>query len=52
MIVWLHENCGADGSAMTGKRGALYDAVSICFLNPVLAGSFVALVHRLQGRDR
>ena len=52
-IAWLDENCGADGWAMTpsGTWGVLNDAVSIYFPDPVLASAFVALVHRLQGRD-
>jgi hypothetical protein len=41
---WLDENCGADGWAMTlsGMRGVLNDAISIYFLDPTLAGAFVA----------
>ncbi len=44
MTVWLDENCGADGWAMTpsGLRGVLNDAVSIYFLDPTLASAFVA----------
>jgi hypothetical protein len=44
MTAWLDENCGADGWAMTpsGTRGVLNDAVSIYFLDPTLAGAFVA----------
>jgi hypothetical protein len=44
MTAWLDENCGADGWAMTpsGVRGVLNDAVSIYFLDPTLAGAFVA----------
>jgi hypothetical protein len=44
MTAWLDENCGADGWAMTpsGMRGVLNDAVSIYFLDPTLAGAFVA----------
>ena len=44
MTAWLDENCGADGWAMTpsGVRGVLNDAVSIYFLDPALAGAFVA----------
>src|SRR5439155_10709716 len=54
MIAWLDENCSADRWAMTpsGMRGVLNDAVSIYFPDATLAGAFVALVHRLQGRDR
>jgi len=54
MTAWLDENCGADGWAMTpsGTRGVLNDAVSIYFPDPALAAAFVALVRRLQGRDR
>ena len=35
MTVWLDENCGADGWAMTpsASRGVLNDAVSIYFVN-------------------
>jgi hypothetical protein len=36
----------------SGTRGVLNDAVSVYFPDPALAGTFVALVHRLQGRDR
>src|SRR5437773_10315387 len=44
MIVWLDENCGADGWAMTpsGTQGVLNDAVSIYFPDPALATAFVA----------
>jgi hypothetical protein len=44
MTAWLDENCGSDGWAMTpsGTRGVLNDAVSIYFLDPALAGAFVA----------
>jgi hypothetical protein len=44
MTTWLDENCGSDGWAMTpsGTRGVLNDAVSIYFLDPALAGAFVA----------
>ena len=44
MTVWLDENCGADGWAMTpsGTRGVLNDALSVYFLDPTLAGAFVA----------
>ena len=44
MTAWLDGNCGADGWAMTplALRGVLNDAVSIYFLNPTLAGAFVA----------
>jgi hypothetical protein len=44
MTAWLDENCGADGWAMTpsGVRGVLNDAVSIYFLDAMLAGAFVA----------
>jgi hypothetical protein len=44
MTVWLDENCGAEGWAMTPSalRGVLNDAVSIYFLDPTLAGAFVA----------
>ena len=44
VTAWLDENCGADGWAMTpsGTRGVLYDAVSIYFPDPALAGAFVA----------
>jgi hypothetical protein len=44
MRVWLDENCGADGWALTpsGMRGVLNDALSIYFLDPTLASAFVA----------
>jgi hypothetical protein len=44
MTAWLDENCGADSWAMTpsGMRGVLNDAISIYFLDPTLAGAFVA----------
>ena len=44
ITVWLDENCGADGWAITpsGVRGVLNDAVSIYFLNATLASAFVA----------
>jgi len=44
MTVWLDENCGADGWAMTssGIRGVLNDAVSIYFFDAMLASAFVA----------
>ena len=44
MTAGVDENCGADGWAMTpsGVRGVLNDAVSIYFLDPMLAGGFVA----------
>jgi hypothetical protein len=44
MTAWLDENCGADGWTMTpsGMRGVLNDALSIYFLDPTLAGAFVA----------
>jgi hypothetical protein len=44
MTAWLDENCGADGWAMTpsGTRGVLNDALSVYFLDPTLAGAFVA----------
>jgi hypothetical protein len=42
--VWLDENAGATGWAMTpsGTRGVLNDAVSIYFADTTLAGAFVA----------
>jgi len=42
--VWLGENCGANGWAMTpsGTRGVLNDALSIYFRDPTLASAFVA----------
>jgi len=42
--VWLDENCGANGWAMTpsGTRGVLNDALSIYFRDPTLASAFVA----------
>jgi len=44
MRAWLDGNCGADGWALTpsGMRGVLNDALSIYFLDPTLAGAFVA----------
>ena len=44
ITVWLDENCGADGWAITpsGMRGVLNDAVSIYFLDATLASAFVA----------
>ena len=42
--VWLDENCGANGWAMTpsGTRGVLNDALSVYFGDPTLASAFVA----------
>lgn len=42
--LWLDDNCGAEGWAMTpsGLRGVLNDAVSVYFRDPLLAGAFVA----------
>jgi hypothetical protein len=42
--VWLDENCGANGWAMTpsGTRGVLNDALSIYFADATLASAFVA----------
>jgi hypothetical protein len=44
MSAWLDGNCGADSWAMTpsGLQGVLNDAVSVYFLDPTLAGAFVA----------
>jgi hypothetical protein len=44
LTVWLDENCGADGWAMTpsGTRGVLNDALSIYFADATLASAFVA----------
>jgi hypothetical protein len=44
MRAWLDGNCGADGWALTpsGLRGVLNDTLSVYFLNPTLAGAFVA----------
>ena len=44
MTVWLDENCGVDGWAMTpsGTRGLLNDALSIYFADETLASAFVA----------
>jgi hypothetical protein len=44
MTAWLDENCEADGWTMTpsGTRGVLNDAISIYFLDPMLASAFVA----------
>jgi hypothetical protein len=43
MTAGLDENCGAEGWAMTpsGMWGVLNDAVSVYFLDPTLAGTFV-----------
>ena len=42
--LWLDDNCGADGWAMTpsGLRGVLNDAVSVYFHDAAVAGGFVA----------
>ena len=42
--VWLDENCGASGWAITpsGTRGVLNDAISIYFADATLASAFVA----------
>jgi len=42
--VWLDENCGANGWAMTpsGTRGVLNDALSVYFADATLASAFVA----------
>ncbi|HYZ40189.1 MAG TPA: hypothetical protein VE687_06125 [Stellaceae bacterium] len=44
MTVWLDENCGSDGWAMTpsGMRGVLNDAISLYFADATLASAFVA----------
>jgi hypothetical protein len=44
ITVWLDENCGATGWAITpsGTRGVLNDAVSIYFADATLASAFVA----------
>jgi hypothetical protein len=44
MQMWLDENCGADGWAMTpaGLRGVVNDAVAIYFLDAKSAAAFVA----------
>jgi hypothetical protein len=44
MHAWLDTNCGANGWAMTpsGLRGVVNDAVAVYFLDPALAGGFVA----------
>ncbi len=44
MRAWLDANCGADGWALTptGMRGVLNDALSFYFLDPTIAGAFVA----------
>jgi len=41
--VWLNQNCGAAGWAMTqaGLRGIVNDAVAIYFLDAMLAAAFV-----------
>jgi hypothetical protein len=43
MTVWLDQNCGADGWAITasGVRGVLNDAISIYFADATLASAFV-----------
>jgi hypothetical protein len=42
--VWLDDNCGADGWAMTpaGLRGVVNDAVAVYFLDATSAAAFVA----------
>jgi hypothetical protein len=44
MHVWLDENCGADGWAMTpaGLRGVVNDAVAVYFRQATLAAAFVS----------
>jgi hypothetical protein len=44
MHVWLDENCGADGWAMTpaGHRGVANDAVAIYLLDGTVGSAFVA----------
>src|ERR1700680_421923 len=44
MRAGLDPNCGADWWALagTGRRGVLNDALSVYFLDPTLAGAFVA----------
>jgi len=44
MSVWLDQNCGADGWAITpsGSRGVVNDALAIYFADAALAGAFVA----------
>ena len=44
MQEWLDQNAGANGWAMTptGLRGVVNDAVSIYFLDAMIAGAFVA----------
>ena len=44
MTVWLDENCGSKGWAMTpsGTRGVLNDALSIYFGDATVASAFVA----------
>ena len=44
MTVWLDQNCGGDGWAVTpsGLRGVLNDAISIYFADATLAIAFVA----------
>ena len=43
ITIWLDENCGARGWAMTpsGTRGPLNDALSIYFTDATLASAFV-----------
>jgi len=44
MNAWLDANCGADGwtSTPSSTRGAVNDAVAICFADVTLASAFVA----------
>jgi hypothetical protein len=44
ITVWLDENCGGDGWAITssGTRGVPNDAISIYFADATLASAFVA----------
>ena len=44
MNAWLDANCGADGwtSIPSSTRGAVNDALAICFADATLASAFVA----------
>jgi hypothetical protein len=43
MNAWLDANCGADGWTLTlsSTRGAVNDALAICFADATLASAFV-----------
>src|SRR5690349_18683538 len=44
ITAWLDDNCGADGWAITPSRlpGAVNHAVAVHFVEPALAGAFIA----------